>query len=385
MWPPPALGSELWPWAPAWPQGWVPHGPAAWGESRVGLLHRRRPCVVLGVGPARSCAALQRWGQVRRCPAAPFAGAAWCCAHPAAPAVSGTALQCCLLLPRGPRQRVGALHGLAVLGASAAQPCSTIGEPCTALQHCLQVPHGPAARGANLARPRSAVRPSCIALQSEVRALRGPAALFAGPTRPCSTGCALGTALQRCLQLPHGPAAPGASLARPCGDVCRLCGAGSKPCTALQYRARAPCALAAPLAGPPGPCGVFRGTRSPHSTSCGSGPRCSTEHKSHAAPGPAAARGLLRPPQAPVPGPPGLGRGAGAGAGAGAGGKQVPAAAQLEGAGAARGTGTPAAAAGSLWDRGDAWGKSSVFNVPDSRLFLKQTDKFCCTALDLNS
>lgn len=29
--------------------------------------------------------------------------------------------------------------------------------------------------------------------------------------------------------------------------------------------------------------------------------------------------------------------------------------------------------AGSGGDRGDAWGKSSVFNIPDSRLFLKTT------------
>ncbi|XP_035177402.1 translation initiation factor IF-2-like [Oxyura jamaicensis] len=211
-------------------------------------------CVVAGAGGTRlRCSAGHRgWGQAGRGPLQPWGLSCGRGLQLGPRAGSHAAPQLGVSLAWGSCAAAGpawcwgescwALCSPAALGAGAAVPCSTIGEPCTAPQHGVQTLHGPVALPA---------RPA-----SRYRARREPR-----------------VALQRCLRVPRGPAAPLPAPARPCS-------ARRKPCSALRYRARAPCAPAAPLAGPPGPCGAFRGTRSPHGTSCGSGPRRGTEHKS---------------------------------------------------------------------------------------------------------
>lgn len=177
MRPPPALGSEMGPWAPARPQGWVPGGPAAWGESRRGL-HRRSPRMVLGVSPAR-------------------------------PRSAGC--RCCGAL----RHHWRALHGPAARGANLARPHSCVpvlhraAEPAASpAWPRLGVPHGPAARGARMARPRSAALGSCTALQRCLRlvqALHDPAAPGTSPVCP---GSAARGSLRTPRCVPRDPLTP---------------------------------------------------------------------------------------------------------------------------------------------------------------------------------
>ncbi|XP_040984703.1 translation initiation factor IF-2-like isoform X2 [Aquila chrysaetos chrysaetos] len=293
------------------------------------------------------------------------------------------------------------LHGPAAPLAGPARLCSTSCGSCTALQRCLQVLHGPqhrvqvlhgpAALFAGLVWPCSAGCWSCMAPQRWVLVLHSPAAPFASPAWPCSAGCKRYTALQHQVQILHSRAAPLVSLVGPCSTVCG-------PCTTLQRRLGAWRGPAAGFGGsrraPPRRTGLAQrrsaslGPSQPRGAFHGPGPSrlCSTVCR----PGAALARprrflhlprapaaGTPRPVPEPVPEPVPAG-------------SRFPSRHNWKGARAAPGSarwcrghvGSSAAAAGGGGDRGDAWGKSSVFNVPDSHLFLKQTDKFCCTALD---
>lgn len=168
--------------------------------------------------------------------------------------------------------------------------------------------------------------------------MQGPAAPFAGPARPCSRvwgsqrapPCRTGLAQRRSASL--GPSQPHGAFHGP--GPSRLCSTVSRPGAALARPKRFLHLPRVPAAGTPGP--------------------------------------VLEPVLEPVPA-----------------GSRFPSRHNWKGARVAPGSarwcqghvGSSVAAAGSGGDRGDAWGKSSVFNVPDSHLFLKQTDKFCCTAL----
>ncbi|KAM6272807.1 uncharacterized protein M6G45_003629 [Spheniscus humboldti] len=326
--------------------------------------------------------ALQHCWQVLHGPAALSVGPAWRCSTGCESCV---ALQRWVLVLHGLQHWVPVLHGPAVLGASAAQSCSTICKSCMALQHRVQVLHGPAALGPSLARPCGTVCRFCMALQCRVRILRGPAgkpctalqrqvqaigspaAPGANPAWPCGIVGEPCTALQQCLQVLHGPAAPGGRLAQPCSRVWE----GSRRAPLRRTGLAQPCSASLR---PSRPRSAFREPGPSRLCSAGCPPGAAS----------ARPRRLRHPPQAPTAGTP---RPVPEPVLAGS---RFPSRHNWKGAGAAPGSArwcrghvsSSAAAAGGGGDRGDAWGKSSVFNVPDSHLFLKQTDKFCCTALD---
>ncbi|XP_029892842.1 translation initiation factor IF-2-like isoform X1 [Aquila chrysaetos chrysaetos] len=290
-------------------------------------------------------------------PAAPLAGPARLCSTSCG---SCTALQRCLQVLHGPQHRVQVLHGPAALFAGPAWHCSTGRESCVALQCWVLVLHGPAALGASAAQSCSTVCKSCMALQRRVQALHGPAAPGANPAQPCSTLGEPCRALQHRLRALHGPAAGfgGSRRAPP-----RRTGLAQRRSASL---------------GPSQPRGAFHGPGPSRlcSTVCRPGAALARPRRFlHLPRAPAA--GTPRPVPEPVPEPVPAG-------------SRFPSRHNWKGARAAPGSarwcrghvGSSAAAAGGGGDRGDAWGKSSVFNVPDSHLFLKQTDKFCCTALD---
>lgn len=209
--------------------------------------------------------------------------------------------------------------------------------------------HGPVAL---CARPAACCRTSCEPC----------VAPFGGPTRPRSTGCAHGTAPQRCSRLLHGPAAVPAACASPA----RPCSAGHEPRVPRQRRSGVP---ADPTVRSPGPA-------HPMAPPVGPVPGAAPSTSRAQLPAPPQRGGSSAHPGRPCLGRPGWAEGPGP--------VPVPAGRRFLPRhnwkapgllGAARGTGTPLVAAGSPWGRGDAWGKSSVFNVPDSRLFLKKTNR----------
>lgn len=213
-----------------------------------------------------------------------------------------------------------------------------------------------------------------MALWRWVQILRGPAAVFAGPEQPCSGVCRSHMALQGQAQTLRGPAALGAGAARSRSTVCkrrapwqrpwRSPGCGSRAAPRHRLHPLPGAVLPQRLQVPHGPAAPCQPGTAPQRFP---GPLSALRHFWQAGRRTVRRRHVLG-------GSCTRGRDGRSGAGASAGATPVPVPAQLEGAGLGSAVpGPPWQLRGGRRRWWGPWGKSSVFNVPDSHLFLKQT------------